>query len=122
MAFFITVPMSFMVGDPISAITAFTPAIISASPAAFGKLFYRVFALLDEGIQYGVRFFFVERRHLFDLAMFERGFHHPQGGEALLLACLHGRGDILLNLFDQAHGGIIGQLVIRVTAQNRQFQ
>ena len=35
--FFITVPMSFMVGEPISAITAFTPATISASPVAFGR-------------------------------------------------------------------------------------
>ncbi len=37
MAFFITVPMSFMVGEPISAIVAFTPATTSASPAALGK-------------------------------------------------------------------------------------
>jgi hypothetical protein len=36
MTFFITVPMSFMVGDPISAITAFTPAVMSASLAALG--------------------------------------------------------------------------------------
>ena len=37
MAFFITVPMSFIVGESISAITAFTPATISASPAALGR-------------------------------------------------------------------------------------
>ncbi len=37
MAFFITVPISFMVGAPISAIVAFTPATISASPAALGR-------------------------------------------------------------------------------------
>jgi hypothetical protein len=36
-AVFITVPMSFMVGEPISAMAAFTPAVISASPAALGK-------------------------------------------------------------------------------------
>ena len=37
MAFFITVPISFMVGAPISAMAAFTPATISASPAALGR-------------------------------------------------------------------------------------
>ena len=37
MAFFMTVPMSFIVGDPISAMVAFTPAMISSSPAAFGR-------------------------------------------------------------------------------------
>ena len=37
MAFFITVPISFMVGEPISAMAAFTPATISASPAALGR-------------------------------------------------------------------------------------
>jgi hypothetical protein len=37
MAFFMTVPMSFMVGVPISATTAFTPATTSASPAALGR-------------------------------------------------------------------------------------
>jgi hypothetical protein len=36
-AFFITVPISFMVGDPISAIAARTPAATSSSPAALGK-------------------------------------------------------------------------------------
>jgi len=36
-AFFITAPMSFIVGAPISAITAFTPAMISSSPAACGR-------------------------------------------------------------------------------------
>jgi hypothetical protein len=36
-AFFITVPMSFIVGEPISAMVAFTPAAISASPAALGR-------------------------------------------------------------------------------------
>jgi hypothetical protein len=36
-AFFITVPISFMVGAPISAIAAFTPATTSASPAALGR-------------------------------------------------------------------------------------
>jgi len=36
--FFITVPMSFMVGgEPISAMTAFTPATMSASLAALGR-------------------------------------------------------------------------------------
>ena len=37
MAFFITVPMSFIVGEPISAIVVLTPAAISAALAAFGK-------------------------------------------------------------------------------------
>jgi len=37
MAFFMTVPMSFMVGEPISAMVAFTPATISASAAALGR-------------------------------------------------------------------------------------
>ena len=37
MAFFMTVPMSFMVGEPISAMAAFTPAAMSASLAAFGR-------------------------------------------------------------------------------------
>jgi len=37
MAFFITVPISFIVGEPISAMTAFTPATISASLAALGR-------------------------------------------------------------------------------------
>src|SRR5947199_4304429 len=37
MTFFITVPMSFMVGEPISPITALTPATISSSPAALGR-------------------------------------------------------------------------------------
>lgn len=37
MAFFITVPMSFIVGEPISEITALTPASTSASPTAFGR-------------------------------------------------------------------------------------
>jgi hypothetical protein len=37
MAFFITVPMSFIVGDTISAMAAFTPATISSSPAALGR-------------------------------------------------------------------------------------
>ena len=36
-AFFITVPISFMVGDPISAIAARTPAATSSSPAALGR-------------------------------------------------------------------------------------
>ena len=36
-AFFITVPISFMVGEPISAIVAFTPAAISDSLAALGR-------------------------------------------------------------------------------------
>ena len=35
--FFITVPMSFMVGAPISAMTALTPAATSASLAALGR-------------------------------------------------------------------------------------
>ena len=33
---FITVPMSLIVGEPISAMTSFTIAVISASPAACG--------------------------------------------------------------------------------------
>jgi hypothetical protein len=37
MAFFMTVPISFIVGDPNSEMAAFTPATISASPAAFGR-------------------------------------------------------------------------------------
>jgi hypothetical protein len=37
MTFFITAPISFIVGDPISAITIFTPATISSSPAALGR-------------------------------------------------------------------------------------
>jgi hypothetical protein len=37
MTFFITAPISFIVGDPISAITVFTPATISSSPAALGR-------------------------------------------------------------------------------------
>src|SRR5882762_6659710 len=36
-AFFITVPISFMVGDPISAMAARTPAATSSSPAALGR-------------------------------------------------------------------------------------
>src|ERR1700722_1505896 len=36
-AFFITVPISFMVGAPISAMAAFTPATRSASLAALGR-------------------------------------------------------------------------------------
>ena len=36
-AFFITVPISFIVGEPISAMVAFTPAAMSASLAAFGR-------------------------------------------------------------------------------------
>ena len=36
LAFFITAPMSFMVGDPISAMVARTVATISSSPTAFG--------------------------------------------------------------------------------------
>jgi hypothetical protein len=36
MAFFITAPISFIVGEPISTIAAFTPAAISTSPAALG--------------------------------------------------------------------------------------
>jgi hypothetical protein len=35
--FFITVPISFIVGDPISAITAFTPATTWSSPADCGR-------------------------------------------------------------------------------------
>ena len=37
MTFFITAPISFIAGDPISAITIFTPATISSSPAALGR-------------------------------------------------------------------------------------
>src|SRR5215472_375161 len=37
MAFFMTVPMSFIVGDPISAMVAFTTAAISSSPMALGR-------------------------------------------------------------------------------------
>ena len=37
MAVFMTVPMSFMVGESISAVAAFTPATISASPAGLGR-------------------------------------------------------------------------------------
>jgi hypothetical protein len=37
MTFFITVPMSFIVGEPISAMTALTPATTSSSPAALGR-------------------------------------------------------------------------------------
>src|SRR5258708_27807905 len=37
MAFFITVPISFIVGDPISAMAGLTPAAISSSPATFGR-------------------------------------------------------------------------------------
>jgi hypothetical protein len=36
MTFFITVPISFIVGDPISVMTAFTPPTMSSSPAALG--------------------------------------------------------------------------------------
>jgi hypothetical protein len=36
MTFFMTVPMSLMVGEPISAIVAFTAATMSASPIALG--------------------------------------------------------------------------------------
>ena len=90
MAFFITVPMSFMVGEPISAIAAFTPATISRFAggfgqiafdqddfggffvghflaSAFGELLDGFFALLDQRGQHGLRFFLVERRHFFDL-------------------------------------------------------
>ena len=36
-AFFMTVPISFIVGVPISAMTALTPAAISPALAAFGR-------------------------------------------------------------------------------------
>ena len=88
-AFFMTVPISFMVGAPISAMAAFTPATMSASPggfrqigfdqddfggffvghflaSAFGELLDGFFALLDQRGQHGLGFFVVERRHFFD--------------------------------------------------------
>ena len=130
MTFFITVPISFMVGAPISAMTALTPATICSSlgglghvgfdqhdfggflvghflAAALGELLDGILALLDQGGQDLLRFFVVERRHLFDLAILERGLDHAQRGQAVLVARLHGGGDVFLNLLGEAHDGII---------------
>jgi hypothetical protein len=75
--------------------------------SALGELLDRFLALLDQRSENRLGFFLIERRHFFDLAILERGFHHAQGRKALLLARLHGGGDILLDLFDEAHEKII---------------
>ena len=63
-----------------------------------------ILALLDQGAQHLLRFFVVERCHLLDFAVLERGLDHAQGREPLLIARLHGCGDVFLNLFDEGHG------------------
>ncbi len=92
MAAFITPPMSFMVGEPISAIAAFTPGynlllarrlgeitldqrdfrsflVGHLFPSALQKLLHGLLALFDQRRQHLLRFFVVEWRHLFDFAV-----------------------------------------------------
>ena len=130
MTFFITVPISFIVGAPISAMTALTPATTWSSlgglghvgfdqrdlggflvghllAPAFGELLDGILALLDQSGQNLLRFLVVERSHLFDLAILERGLDHAESGQAVFVARLHGGDDVFLNLFAEAHGEII---------------
>jgi len=72
-----------------------------------GELFDGFFALLDQGGEHGWDSFVVERGHLLDLAKVQRALDHAQGGEALLIARLHGGGDVFLDLFDEAHDAAI---------------
>ena len=44
-----------------------------------------------------------DRRTLLYLLIFQRRYHHPQGGQALHRALLHGPHHILMNLLSQAH-------------------
>ncbi len=103
--------MSFIVGDPISAMVAFTAAMTSASSMALrhvgfddGNLFgfllgeLRAVALLEgvdgilallnqraEDLQF---FFFVEGGTLVDFLVLQSCLHHAKRGEAQAPACL----------------------------------
>ena len=46
--------------------------------AAFGELFGGFVALFDEGLQDLKGFEVVERTHLFDFLVLQRGFHHAE--------------------------------------------
>src|SRR6266566_4662622 len=72
---------------------------------AFGELLDRILALLDQRTQHLLGFFVVKWRHLFDLAVLERGLNHAQGREACLVAGFHRSSDVCLDLFGQAHAG-----------------
>src|SRR5215469_253520 len=71
------------------------------------KRFDRVFALLDERAEDLQLFFFVEGAALFDLLVFEGGFHQAQGGETKLVSGAHGSDHVLLHLLGLGHGAII---------------
>ena len=137
MTFFITAPISFIVGAPISAMTALHSGhnLILAGglghvgfdqrdfgsflvghflAAALGELLDGILALFDQRGEDLLRFLVVERRHLFDFAVLERGLDHAQGGQPMLVARLHGGGDVLLNLLGEAHGGIIASDADRI--------
>ncbi len=75
--------------------------------SAFGELLNGIFTLFDQRGEDGLRFFIVEGRHLFDLAVLECGLHHAQSGQALLLARFHRGGDVFLDLFGEAHNAAI---------------
>jgi hypothetical protein len=71
--------------------------------AAFGELFGGFVALFDERLQDLKGFEIVERTHLFDFFVLERGFDHAEDAEAELVLFLHGGGEIGLDAVDVAH-------------------
>jgi len=71
--------------------------------AAFGELFGGFVALFDEGLQDLKGFEVVERAHLFDFLVLQRGFHHTEDAEAEFVFFLHGGGEIGLDAVDVGH-------------------
>ena len=71
--------------------------------AAFCELLDGFVALFDERLQDLQRFQIFERAHLFDFFVFQRGLDHAQDAQAQFVFFLHGRGQIFLDMFHQAH-------------------
>ena len=128
--FFMMVPISLAVGEPISAITALHGGLDFGGADGLGKIAFDeddllqllggefgtvalgeclggLVALLDEGGEHLHLLLLVERRALVDFLVLEGGLDHAQSGEAQLLPGLHRLDDVFLNLGSNAHGFMI---------------